>query len=194
MIFENNKVYDILKPLAPNEDWLELMIMLSRGDERRKIFRKLFRTEMYDKLQTALENTAKERRDAVKNLEKSIVQELNNGNYTGSSDNALALLELKDKKFEGTIDQAIPYLEQLVVEQENAFNELENVIKIETTANESLKDELAFIKKAESFAKNVSAENRRKYCLKGVEIVLDDVIAGVVANIILWCLILIKEI
>lgn len=31
------KVYDILKPLAPNEDWLELMIMLSRGDERRKI-------------------------------------------------------------------------------------------------------------------------------------------------------------
>ena len=31
------KVYDILKLLAPNEDWLELMIMLSRGDERRKI-------------------------------------------------------------------------------------------------------------------------------------------------------------
>lgn len=31
------KVYDILKPLAPHEDWLELMIMLSRGDERRKI-------------------------------------------------------------------------------------------------------------------------------------------------------------
>ena len=31
------KVYDILKPLAPNEDWLELMIYLSRGDERRKI-------------------------------------------------------------------------------------------------------------------------------------------------------------
>lgn len=31
------KVYDILKPLAPNEEWLELMIYLSRGDERRKI-------------------------------------------------------------------------------------------------------------------------------------------------------------
>ena len=31
------RVYDILKPLAPHEDWLELMIMLSRGDDRRKI-------------------------------------------------------------------------------------------------------------------------------------------------------------
>lgn len=136
-------------------------ILVSNTDERRKIFRKLFRTEMYDKLQTALENTAKERRDAVKNLEKSIVQELNNGNYTGSSDNALALLELKDKKFEGSIDQAIPYLEQLVVEQENAFNELENVIKIETTANESLKDELAFIKKFAGVKKDLAESNAR---------------------------------
>lgn len=39
------KVYDILKPLAPNEDWLELMIMLSRGDERRKILLDFLKTE-----------------------------------------------------------------------------------------------------------------------------------------------------
>lgn len=31
------QLYDKLKPLAPNEDWLELMIWLSRGDDRRKI-------------------------------------------------------------------------------------------------------------------------------------------------------------
>ena len=30
------KLYDILKPIAPHPDWLELMIMRSRGDDRRK--------------------------------------------------------------------------------------------------------------------------------------------------------------
>lgn len=45
------KVYDILKPLAPNEDWLELMIMLSRGDERRKILLDFLETEKnWDKI------------------------------------------------------------------------------------------------------------------------------------------------
>ena len=45
------KVYDILKPLAPNEDWLELMIMLSRGDERRKILLEFLKTESdWDKI------------------------------------------------------------------------------------------------------------------------------------------------
>ena len=45
------KVYDILKPLAPNEDWLELMIMLSRGDERRKILLEFLQTEKnWDKI------------------------------------------------------------------------------------------------------------------------------------------------
>ena len=31
------QLYDVLKPLAPHEDWLTLMLMLSRGDDRRKI-------------------------------------------------------------------------------------------------------------------------------------------------------------
>ena len=45
------KVYDILKPLAPNEDWLELMIMLSRGDERRKILLDFLKKEAdWDKI------------------------------------------------------------------------------------------------------------------------------------------------
>ena len=39
------KLYDKLKPLSPNDDWLELMIMLSRGDERRKILLQFLKTE-----------------------------------------------------------------------------------------------------------------------------------------------------
>lgn len=51
---------------------------------------------------------------------------------------------------------------------------------------------ILFIKKAESFAAKLPQEIRKKYCLKGVEIVLDDLLAGLYANIILWTLILFK--
>lgn len=39
------KVYDILKPISPHEDWLELMIFLSRGDDRRKILLEFLENE-----------------------------------------------------------------------------------------------------------------------------------------------------
>ena len=51
---------------------------------------------------------------------------------------------------------------------------------------------LAFIKKAENFATKLPEETRKKYCLKGTEIVLDDVLAGAVSNLILWILIFCK--
>lgn len=51
---------------------------------------------------------------------------------------------------------------------------------------------LAFIKKAENIAAKLPQETRNKYCLKGTEIVLDDVLAGICANLILWTLIFCK--
>jgi len=51
---------------------------------------------------------------------------------------------------------------------------------------------LAFIKKAENIAAKFPEETRKKYCLKGTEIVLDDVLAGICANLILWILIFCK--
>jgi len=51
---------------------------------------------------------------------------------------------------------------------------------------------ILFIKKAENFASKFPQETRKKYCLKGVEIVLDDILAGLYANIVLWVLILLK--
>ncbi len=51
---------------------------------------------------------------------------------------------------------------------------------------------LAFIKKAENIAAKLPKETRKKYCLKGTEIVLDDVLAGICANLILWILIFCK--
>lgn len=51
---------------------------------------------------------------------------------------------------------------------------------------------LAFIKKAENFATKFPEEVRKKYCLKGTEIVLDDILAGICANLILWILVFCK--
>ena len=51
---------------------------------------------------------------------------------------------------------------------------------------------LAFIKKAENIASKLPQETRDKYCLKGTEIVLDDVLAGLCANLILWILVFCK--
>ncbi len=51
---------------------------------------------------------------------------------------------------------------------------------------------LAFIKRAENIAAKLPEETRKKYCLKGAEIVLDDVLAGICANLILWILIFCK--
>lgn len=30
-------LYDILKPISPNEDWLYFVLMLTKGDDRKKI-------------------------------------------------------------------------------------------------------------------------------------------------------------
>jgi hypothetical protein len=45
------QLYDALLPLAPHEDWLALMLMLSRGDDRRKILLDFIKTEKnWDKI------------------------------------------------------------------------------------------------------------------------------------------------
>ena len=31
------KLYDLLKPIAPHEDWLYAMLMLAKGDDQREI-------------------------------------------------------------------------------------------------------------------------------------------------------------
>ncbi len=49
-----------------------------------------------------------------------------------------------------------------------------------------------FIKRAENFAVNIPQKTYNKYCLKGVQIVLDDVLAGLFSNLILWILIYFK--
>lgn len=52
----------------------------------------------------------------------------------------------------------------------------------------------AFIKQAESFGQNLPLALKEKYYIDGIAIVLDDVLAGLITNIILWILLLLKVI
>ena len=52
----------------------------------------------------------------------------------------------------------------------------------------------AFIKRAESFGQNLPLELKEKYYMDGASIVLDDILAGVITNIILWILLILKVI
>lgn len=51
---------------------------------------------------------------------------------------------------------------------------------------------LAFIKKAENFGQNLPEKRKNKFYVNGAAVVLDDVLAGVISNLIIWCLIYLK--
>ena len=50
----------------------------------------------------------------------------------------------------------------------------------------------AFIRRAENLGQNLPLPLKEKYYIDGISIVLDDVLAGLCANIILWILLLLK--
>ncbi len=52
----------------------------------------------------------------------------------------------------------------------------------------------ALIKRAESFGQNLPLALKEKYYIDGTAIVLDDILAGIITNIILWILLILKVI
>lgn len=50
----------------------------------------------------------------------------------------------------------------------------------------------AFIKRAESIGQNLPLALKEKYYIDGTAIVLDDILAGIITNIILWIFLLLK--
>ena len=52
----------------------------------------------------------------------------------------------------------------------------------------------AFIRRAETLGQNLPLPLKEKYCIDGLAIVLDDILAGFFANIVLWILLLLKVI
>ena len=121
-------------------------ILNSKTEDRKAIFRKLFRTEIYVKLQDRITQAKNDRYSKYKDLQTYILQELNNGNYEGNTENALALQERKQKGFAGVVDEAFPYLTALVEEEKTDFANKESEIAAEEAANKDLDSELKLLK------------------------------------------------
>ena len=51
---------------------------------------------------------------------------------------------------------------------------------------------LSVIKKAENLGQNLSEKTKRKYLLDGAAVVFDDLLAGLISNLIIWILIYFK--
>ena len=48
---------------------------------------------------------------------------------------------------------------------------------------------LSFIRKAEKLGQELPPQTKKKFYINGAAVVLDDVLAGIVSNLIIWCLI-----
>ena len=51
---------------------------------------------------------------------------------------------------------------------------------------------LSFIRKAEKFGEDFPPQTKKKFYINGAAVVFDDVLAGIVSNLIIWCLITIN--
>lgn len=120
-------------------------ILTSETKDRVAIFRKLFRTEIYLKLQDKLTELNSARKAEVKALEENIRVELGNGDYTGSSETANALQERRANAFAGVIAECYPLLEILLEEQEEALKAVASKLQELTTNNEAVTEELKIV-------------------------------------------------
>lgn len=141
-------------------------ILNSKTEERGPIFRKLFRTEIYVKLQDKLKAAKSEREKAYEKIKTYILQELDNGIYEGDSPNALAMAQRKENKFAGVVDESFPYLQALVEEQKTAFAQIEAEIEAEGIANEKLKESKKLLEDLSKAEKDLAASKTKLEQLK----------------------------
>lgn len=133
-----------------------LKLLLAKTDDRKEIFRKIFQTELYEKLQSRLKYEAKElygrfaaARDRLKTYAEGMACE---------EDNALFSQVQMAKTGRLSTEQTLALLRQLILEEE--ANEARLTAALQT-AEKELADIHANIGKAEEYAKNV-AEFQKK--------------------------------
>lgn len=128
-------------------DFLKLLV--AGSDERSKIFRQIFRTECYEKLQLRLKEEAKTADDNCKLLEKAIDHHISNISCADMDEETTALAEsAKSGKLSGS--DAIALLEKIIAADENSTKELQKGI---AEADEELKRIAVALNKADECAK-----------------------------------------
>lgn len=126
-ITKNNAVDDeLVKIMGIDYDQFKSIAMISQGDfqkvllastnDRMDIFRKIFHTTLYQKLQDKVNRDFLDKKEEYNELVRSIGQELSGIAANGISSVEQELIALKAIGFEGHIDNAIVLLDKLVQE------------------------------------------------------------------------------
>ena len=126
-ITKNNAVDDeLVKIMGIDYDQFKSIAMISQGDfqkvllastnDRMDIFRKIFHTTLYQKLQDKVNRDFLDKKEEYNELVRSIGQELSGIAANGISSVEQELIALKAIGFEGHIDNAIVILDKLVQE------------------------------------------------------------------------------
>lgn len=128
---------EIINILGINRDQFAQISMIAQGDfkkllladtkQRKEIFRELFKTATYDKLQSALESKRKEVYGEVADGKKSIEQYV--AGIVVDEDNVLVNEVRKAKSGEMILEDIITLLEQLLKEDQNIKDKSENTFE-----------------------------------------------------------------
>ena len=105
-------------------------LLLAGTEERSDIFRQIFGTGFYQKLQEALKVAVKSRREEYDELKRSINQYMDNIICVGDTPFSAKLQELKKEKFDGRISEGVTLLEELCSEDERILEKLDDEISL----------------------------------------------------------------
>ncbi len=100
-------------------------LLLAGTEERSDIFRQIFKTGLYQRLQEQLKAEVKSQGKEYEELKRSISQYMDSIVCEGESFSAVKLKELQKEKFEGRIGEGLELLGQLCEEDEAALRMLD---------------------------------------------------------------------
>lgn len=103
-------------------------LLFAGTEERSGIFRQIFKTGMYQKLQEQLRAAVKVQWQAYDELKRSISQYMDSIICTGGGPLAKEMQELKQDKFDGKVSEGVAVLERLCMEDEAGIKELDGQI------------------------------------------------------------------
>ena len=103
-------------------------LLLAGTAERGEIFRRIFRTGLYQEVQNKLKDAEKERRKEYDEMRRSISQYLGDVSYGSDSVLASELTKLKKMKFEGKVERGLEILAELLEQSDGKLQELDNRI------------------------------------------------------------------
>jgi len=144
-----------------------LKLLLATTDERKEIFRKIFGTELYERLQNKLKDEKKAADDENKNLKNSIKLFVNQ--ITCDEDDPDAVRVEKAKSGELTSEETAELVEELIDKADKADKELSDKI---TDYDKSLKFLTELIAKAEEWKRAKESIAKHESDLRNFEIAL----------------------